>query len=60
MLATRQLPVPETLDVLLVEQEVVGSDLSALEVGKKVEEKGQGRGAGSWHKKRVDGGEEIE
>ena len=27
-----QLPVPETLDVLLVEQEVVGTEQSALEV----------------------------
>ena len=27
-----QLPVPDTLDVLLVEQEVVGTDQSALEV----------------------------
>jgi hypothetical protein len=32
LLATRQLPVPETLDVLLVEQEVVGTELTALEV----------------------------
>jgi ATP-binding cassette subfamily F protein 1 len=30
MIARRQIPVPENLDVLLVEQEVVGSDESAL------------------------------
>ncbi len=32
LLARRQLPVPENLDVLLVEQEVVGSELTALQV----------------------------
>lgn len=31
MIARRQVPVPENLDVLLVEQEVVGTDASALE-----------------------------
>ena len=31
MIASRQVPVPENLDVLLVEQEVVGTDSSALE-----------------------------
>jgi ATP-binding cassette, subfamily F, member 1 len=31
MIARRQIPVPENLDVLLVEQEVVGTDASALE-----------------------------
>ncbi|EIE25084.1 P-loop containing nucleoside triphosphate hydrolase protein [Coccomyxa subellipsoidea C-169] len=31
MIARRQVPVPETLDVLLVEQEVVGTDEAALE-----------------------------
>lgn len=31
MIARRQVPVPESLDVLLVEQEVVGTDASALE-----------------------------
>jgi ATP-binding cassette subfamily F protein 1 len=31
LLAKRQLPVPENLDVLLVEQEVVGSEATALE-----------------------------
>jgi hypothetical protein len=32
LLARRQLPVSDSLDILLVEQEVVGSDMSALEV----------------------------
>eukprot|EP00884_Botryococcus_braunii_P021886 jgi/Botrbrau1/8381/Bobra.0237s0004.1 len=31
MIARRQVPVPETLDILLVEQEVVGSEMSALQ-----------------------------
>ena len=30
LLARRQLPVPDNIDVLLVEQEVVGDDTSAL------------------------------
>jgi hypothetical protein len=32
-MARRQIPVPEQIDVLLVEQEIVGSDTSALQVG---------------------------
>lgn len=32
LLAKRQLPVPDNLDVLLVEQEVVGTELTALQV----------------------------
>jgi ATP-binding cassette subfamily F protein 1 len=31
MIARRQVPVPDTLDVLLVEQEIVGTEKSALE-----------------------------
>lgn len=29
-MARRQIPVPENIDVLLVEQEIVGSDMTAL------------------------------